>query len=96
MSFVSLTAIPLPSRFFLAVVTIGVVLRWWRWVVDHWTSQRSQADLGFTAVASGSGLRGVASGSGLRRSLSRLTVSLGFVVDSSSDVLLRQEPMLLI
>jgi hypothetical protein len=63
-----------------------------------------EADLGFAAIASGSGLRG-----GLRRSpsrltvslgfadlLPRLTVSLGFAVDSSSDVLLRQEPVLLI
>uniref|UniRef100_A0A2N9F988 Uncharacterized protein n=1 Tax=Fagus sylvatica TaxID=28930 RepID=A0A2N9F988_FAGSY len=48
-------------------------------------------DLGFAAVASGSRLRG-----GLRRSPSRLTVSLGFAVDSSSNVLLRQEPVLLI
>uniref|UniRef100_A0A2N9EJ66 Uncharacterized protein n=1 Tax=Fagus sylvatica TaxID=28930 RepID=A0A2N9EJ66_FAGSY len=42
MSFVSLAAIPLPSRLFLAVVTTGVVLRWWRWVVDHWTSWQSK------------------------------------------------------
>uniref|UniRef100_A0A2N9IEG0 Uncharacterized protein n=1 Tax=Fagus sylvatica TaxID=28930 RepID=A0A2N9IEG0_FAGSY len=42
MSFVSLAAIPLPSRLFLAMVTTGVVLRWWRWVVDHWTSRRSK------------------------------------------------------
>jgi hypothetical protein len=40
-----------------------VVLRWWRWVVGHWASRRSQADLVTR-------LRG-----GLRRSLSRLTVS---------------------
>ena len=65
----------------LVVVTTGVV--WQRWVVGHWASRRSQADLV-------TGLRG-----GLRRSLSRLTVSLGFAVDSSSDVLLRQEPVLL-
>ena len=46
----------------LAVVTTSVVLRWWRWVVGHWASRRSQADLVTR-------LRG-----GLRRSLSRLTV----------------------
>ena len=35
MSFVSLAAIPFPSRLFLAMVTTDVVLRWWRWVVGH-------------------------------------------------------------
>ena len=95
MSFISLATIPLPSRLFLAVVTTDVVLRWWRWVVGHWTSWRSQADLGFAVgfavVISGSGLR-----SGLCQSPSRLTMSLGFAVDSSLNVLLRQEPVLLI
>ena len=63
----------------LAVVTTGMVLRGWWWVVGHWALRWSQADLV----------------TGLRWSLSHLTVSLGFAMDSSLDVLLRQEPMLL-
>uniref|UniRef100_A0A2N9GT79 Uncharacterized protein n=1 Tax=Fagus sylvatica TaxID=28930 RepID=A0A2N9GT79_FAGSY len=42
----------------LAVVTTGVVLRWWRWVEGYWASRRSQANLV----------------TGLRGSLSCLTV----------------------
>ena len=49
------------------------------------------ADLGFSV-----GFVAVASGYGLCRSPFHLTVSLGFAVDSSSDVLLHQEPVLLI
>ncbi len=35
----------------LGVVMTGVVLRWWRWVVGHWASRRSQADLGFADLS---------------------------------------------
>uniref|UniRef100_A0A2N9EZM5 Uncharacterized protein n=1 Tax=Fagus sylvatica TaxID=28930 RepID=A0A2N9EZM5_FAGSY len=69
MSFVSLAAIPLPSRLFLAD---GYDRRDLEMVAMGCRSldfAAVEADLGFAAIASGSGLRG-----GLRRSSSRLTL----------------------